>query len=172
MGPLVSLTAHERLARLRAVSREAGGERLLDGEIGLPAPYTGPGLVRFPDTTQRHRVQREELFGPEAALYAIDDLDHAIHAVNDADFGLVASVFTRDGASFEHSRGRIRTGLLNWNRSTVGASGKLPFGGRGRSGNDRPAGLFSTLYCTFVQSHLEFTGGFDPAALPPGMPRP
>ena len=42
----------------------------------------------------------------------------------------------------------------------------------GRSGNDRPAGVTSTLYCTFPQSHLESEAGFDPAALPPGMPRP
>jgi succinylglutamic semialdehyde dehydrogenase len=166
------LAAHEKLVRLRALTRDAGGERLLDGEIGWPAPYTGPGLVRFEGNAQTHAVQRDEFFGPEAALYAVDGLEAAIEAVNDADFGLVASVFTRDAAAFEHARGRIRTGLLNWNRGTVGASGRLPFGGRGRSGNDRPAGLFSTLYCTFVQSHLEFTGGFDPASLPPGMPRP
>ncbi len=172
MGPLVSCSAHEKLSRFRARAREAGGETLLGGEIELPAPYTAPGLVRFSNTAQTHPAQRDEWFGPAAALYAVDDLAQAIDAVNDADFGLVASVFTRDAAAFDHARGRVRTGLLNWNRGTIGASGRLPFGGRGRSGNDRPAGLFSTLYCTFVQSHLEHSGGFDPATLPPGMPRP
>ena len=63
-------------------------------------------------------------------------------------------------------------GCLNWNKATVGASGKLPFGGLGRSGNDRPAGVTSTLYCTVPQARLEGEAGFDPAALPPGMPEP
>ena len=54
----------------------------------------------------------------------------------------------------------------------MGASGKLPFGGTRRSGNDRPAGVTSTIYCTTPQSHLEGSGELDPDALPPGMPRP
>jgi succinylglutamic semialdehyde dehydrogenase len=66
----------------------------------------------------------------------------------------------------------VRVGCLNWNRGTIGASGKLPFGGLGRSGNDRPTGVSATLYCTIPQAHLESESGFDPATLPPGMPRP
>jgi succinylglutamic semialdehyde dehydrogenase len=116
--------------------------------------------------------QRDEMFGPEAALYPIRDLDEAIAAANDSDYGLAASVFTRERARFEHCVGRIRSGILNWNRGTIGASGKLPFGGEKRSGNDRPAGVTSTLYCTTPQAHLENEGGFDPDALPPGMPVP
>jgi succinylglutamic semialdehyde dehydrogenase len=172
MGPLVSPRAAESLASWRRATREAGGERLLDVDPGLPPPYVGPGLVRYPDTQQRHPAQREEIFGPEAALYAVDDLEHAIAAANDSDYGLVASVFTRERARFERCVGRVATGLLNWNRGTIGASSRLPFGGLRRSGNHRPAAIFSTLYCTFHQAHLESQGGFDPAGLPPGMPRP
>ncbi len=102
----------------------------------------------------------------------MDDLDAAIAAVNDSDYGLVASVMTRDRAAYEHCVGRVRTGLLNWNRGTIGASGKLPFGGLRASGNDRPAGVVSTVYWTVPQSHLESEGKFDPAGLPPGMPAP
>jgi succinylglutamic semialdehyde dehydrogenase len=172
MGPLVSLAAHARLLRYRALSAEAGGERLLAVDPGRPAPFAGAGLVRFDSLKQEHAYQREEIFGPEAALYPIDDLDEAIAAVNDSDFGLAASVITRSRARFEHCIPRVRTGVLNWNRGTIGASGRLPFGGLRRSGNDRPAGIFSTLYCTMPQARLEFDGGFDPASLPPGMPRP
>ena len=101
-----------------------------------------------------------------------DDLDQAITAVNDSDYGLVASVFTRERTRYERCIGRIRTGLLNWNKGTIGASGRLPFGGSGKSGNDRPAGITATVYCSVPQAHLESDAGFDPASLPPGMPKP
>jgi succinylglutamic semialdehyde dehydrogenase len=172
MGPLVSQAAFAKLVRYRALAKEAGAERLLEVDPALPAPFAGAGLVRFASTQQRHPYQRDEIFGPEAGLYPITDLDAAIAAVNDSDFGLAASVFTRDRARFEHSATRIRVGVLNWNRGTIGASGRLPFGGARRSGNDRPAGILATLYCTTPQARLEHAGGFDPATLPPGMPRP
>jgi succinylglutamic semialdehyde dehydrogenase len=172
MGPLVSETAHAKVLRYRALAGDAGGQRIDVPQPQLPAPYLGPGLVRFADARQDHAYHREEIFGPEAGLYPVDGLEQAIAAVNDSDFGLVASVMTANRAAFEHCVGRVRTGLLNWNRATVGASGKLPFGGRGRSGNDRPAGVTATLYCATPQALLEGSGRFDPSALPPGMPRP
>jgi succinylglutamic semialdehyde dehydrogenase len=172
MGPLVSRAAHDKVMRYRALAADAGGER-----VPLPAPehdgpWIGPGLVRFPDARQDHPYHRDEIFGPEAGLYPVGELDEAIAAVNDADYRLAAAVMTRDRARYEHCIGRVRTGILNWNRGTIGASGRLPFGGLGRSGNDRPAGILSTLYCTVPQAHLEHEGGLDPSTLPPGMPRP
>lgn len=172
MGPLASVAAAEKVLRYRALAGPAGGERLLAGDPGRPLPWLGAGLVRFADTAQTHAYQREEIFGPEAALYPIRDLDHAIAAVNDSDYGLVASLMTRSRTRYEHAIGRVQTGLLNWNKGTIGASGKLPFGGLERSGNDRPAGLHAAVYCTHHQAHLESEGGFDPTTLPPGMPSP
>ncbi len=172
MGPLASLDAHARFEKMRGLAAAAGGERVLLADTGRPPPYTGAGLVRFASTAQRHPYQREEIFGPEAALYPVDDIDEAIAAANDSDYGLAASVITRDRAKYERCIGRIRTGVLNWNRGTVGASARLPFGGSGKSGNDRPAGVTATLYCTAPQAHLESEAGFDASSLPPGMPRP
>jgi succinylglutamic semialdehyde dehydrogenase len=172
MGPLVSHAAHAKVMGYRALAKAAGGKRLIGAEPALPSPFVGAGLVRFADTRQAHAYQRDEIFGPEAALYPVDGLEHAIEAVNDSDFGLVASIFTSDRAQFVHCMGRVRTGLLNWNRGTIGASGRLPFGGARRSGNDRPAGILSALYCSVPQAYLEHAGEFDPAVLPPGMPPP
>ena len=172
MGPLVSCASHARLERARAMSLQAGGERVVIGNCELPPPFVAPGLARFSDTDQRHAYHRDEIFAPEAGLYPVVDLDHAIAAANDSDYALAASVMTRDRARYEYAIGRVQAGILNWNRGTIGASGKLPFGGGRRSGNDRPAGILSTVYCTVPQSHLEYAGAFDPASLPPGMPRP
>jgi len=172
MGPLVSCGAFEKALRYRALAAEAGGERIALPAPEAAAPWIGPGLVRFTSSRQDHPYHREEIFAPEAGLYPVTDLDEAIAAVNDADYGLAASVMTRDRARWETCTRRIRTGILNWNRGTIGASGRLPFGGRGRSGNDRPAGILASVYCTVPQARLEHAGGFDAAALPPGMPQP
>jgi succinylglutamic semialdehyde dehydrogenase len=172
MGPLISRAAFDKVMRYRVLAAEAGGERILRGEIDRIAPYVAPALVRFGSLAQTHPYQRDEIFGPEAALYPVSDLDEAIAAVNDSDFGLAASVITRERKSFDHCVGRVRTGVLNWNRGTVGASAKLPFGGGKKSGNHRPAAVTATLYCTEPQSMLLHEGGFDPKTLPPGMPEP
>jgi len=172
MGPLVSRAAFDKLMRYRALASEAGGERVFRGEIDRIAPYVAPALVRFGSLAQSHPYQRDEIFGPEAALYPVSDLDEAIAAVNDSDFGLAASVVTRERRHFEHCIGRVQTGVLNWNRGTVGASAKLPFGGGKKSGNYRPAAVTATLYCTEPQSMLLHEGGFDPKSLPPGVPEP
>jgi succinylglutamic semialdehyde dehydrogenase len=172
MGPLVSRAAFDKVMRYRALAAEAGGERIFRGEIGRIAPYVAPGLVRFDSPAQTHPYQRDEIFGPEAALYPVSDVDEAIAAVNDSDFGLAASVITRDRAVFDHCTGRIQTGVLNWNRGTVGASAKLPFGGGKKSGNHRPAAVLATLYCTEPQSIILNDAGFDPKSLPPGVPEP
>ncbi len=173
MGPLVSKRAFVKVHEYGTAEAIGEGERILRVDPGLPAPFVGPGLVRYPSSQQRSPYQREEIFGPEAAVHPIEGLEEGIAAVNDSEYGLVASVFTRDRARYEHAVGRIRTGLLNWNKGTIGASGKLPFGGLGKSGNDRPAGVSASVYCTTPQSHLESEAdAFDPEALPPGMPRP
>jgi len=171
MGPLVSQASFDRVEKLRATAREAGGERI-DLRVDLPAPFVGPALVRFDALRQSHSYQRDEMFAPEAALYPVAGLEQAIDAVNDSDYGLAAAVFTRDRGRYERFVGRVRTGILNWNKGTIGASGKLPFGGIGKSGNDRPAGVTASLYCTVPQAHLESDAGLDPALLPPGFPKP
>ena len=50
---------------------------------------------------------------------------------------------------FERAARGLHVGALSWNAPTVGASSRLPFGGVKNSGNHRPAGSFSTLYCAY-----------------------
>ena len=51
--------------------------------------------------------------------------------------------------------GRIRAGIVNWNRPTSGASSAAPFGGIGLSGNHRPAAYYAADYCAYPVASTE-----------------
>ncbi|MEK6578472.1 MAG: aldehyde dehydrogenase family protein, partial [Bdellovibrionota bacterium] len=74
---------------------------------------------------------------------------------NATQYGLVASIFTSKEVHFKKCLEDLETGLVNWNKSTVGASSRLPFGGLKKSGNHFPTALAATLYCTSPVATLE-----------------
>jgi succinylglutamic semialdehyde dehydrogenase len=174
MGPVISAEARDRHAQVLAWARDEGAECLLAGgpaEGPRPGHYVRPSLHRVAGSSRESRYQSEEHFVPDLFLLEVDDFDAAIAALNDTRYGLVGSVFTRDRARFERVWSESRLGLLNWNASTVGASSRLPFGGVGESGNDRAAGVTSTLYCTYPVASLEVETPGVPEP-PPGFPWP
>ena len=69
--------------------------------------------------------------------------------------------------TFETFFRACRSGCITWNTGTAGASGKLPFGGVGHSGNHRPAGAFSVDYCAYpIATMIEASHA---VAVPEGM---
>jgi succinylglutamic semialdehyde dehydrogenase len=176
MGPLISAQARERFLSTVRQAKEQGAEALLQPEICTASRsgyYLRPSVHLIRTRMADSRYQRDELFGPDVALYAFDDDEEALALANDSPFGLVASVFCQGRERFEWLATRLKAGVINWNAPTVGASGKLPFGGIGLSGNHRPAGAFSSRYCAWPVA-LHEGGPFDPSApdaIAPGMPR-
>ncbi len=176
MGPLVSEPARQAfLAALREGEAEGAevvqaGGAFDDGGSGKRGFYVRPSVHLVRRRLPASRYQREELFGPDVALYPVESDEEAVVVANDSRFGLCASVFTADRARFEWFAGKLEAGVINWNSPTVGASGKLPFGGVKDSGNHRPAGIFSSLYCAWPAA-LSFTPAkLDEKTAPPGLP--
>jgi succinylglutamic semialdehyde dehydrogenase len=169
MGPLASETA---LARFETgISLSHAETVLASGRLaprGLRGCYASPSVhrVRKP---QGGAYEREELFGPDLAVYDAADEDAAIALANATGYGLAASVHTRSREAFERCLRRIECGVVNWNAPTVGASGRLPFGGLKRSGNHRPAGLFSTSYCAAPVAVMSGEAALDRGRLAPGI---
>jgi succinylglutamic semialdehyde dehydrogenase len=95
-----------------------------------------------------------ELFAPDLALLVVDGLDEAVAVANDTPFGLSAAVFTSSREAFERCADGLRVGVLHWNRSSAGASGRLPFGGIKASGNHRPAGVMMSASCVYPMGVL------------------
>ena len=111
-----------------------------------------PGIV---DVTEVSEREDEELFGPLLSIIRVADFDAAIAEANNTAYGLSAGILTDNEDLYRKFIHRIRAGIVNWNRQTTGASGKLPFGGCGRSGNNRPSAYFAADYCSFPVASLE-----------------
>jgi succinylglutamic semialdehyde dehydrogenase len=177
LGPLASRAGFERFHALERAADAEGSARVDRAQEprvvfqgrALRGYYVSPRVRRVMVPDARSAFQREELFGPSLAVYVADDVDHALALANDTPYGLSAGVWTASEAAFERLARGLRVGCLTWNAPTVGASSRLPFGGVGRSGNHRPAGIFSSLYCAYPLAITRGDGSLDRGALPPGI---
>lgn len=168
MGPLVSREARDAVLAYQSACRDRGEEILLEARA-LPRPgwFLSPGVLRagrFAHATDR------EVFGPVVRISVADGLDDAIAQANATEFGLAASIFTRSEPCIAAAMEGLRAGCINVNCGTAGASGRLPFGGLGRSGNLRPAGAAMIDACAIPVASMLESG--DSAPIPPGMTVP
>jgi succinylglutamic semialdehyde dehydrogenase len=171
MGPLVSESARTRYLASLARAEQQGVVALHPAapvEIVPRGAYVRPSVHEV-QAAGRLDYELEELFGPDLALEAVDDLDQAIARANGSPYGLSVSVFSASEGRFEYAFPRLAFGCVNWNAPTCGASSRLPFGGTRRSGNHRPAALFSTLYASYPVAHLRGTAELDTTKLSPGL---
>jgi succinylglutamic semialdehyde dehydrogenase len=166
-GPVINQRAGEMILQGYEALLAKGGRPLatMSSQRDNPALLT-PALV---DVSEVSGLEDEEIFGPLLTLQVADNLDAAIQIANDTKYGLSAGLFSDDPERYRHFIHRIRAGIVNWNRQTTGASGKLPFGGCGQSGNSRPAGYFSADYCSFPVASLESSTLTMPQKLEPGI---
>ena len=124
-----------------------------------------PGLIDSTGVT----LEDEELFGPLLHVLRVDSFDQAIDLANDTKYGLSAGLLSDQQSDYQEFVHRIRAGVVNWNRQTTGASGKLPFGGCGLSGNHRPSAYFAADYCSYPVASMESKSLTLPEKLIPGV---
>ncbi|MGE5171150.1 MAG: aldehyde dehydrogenase family protein [Rudaea sp.] len=146
-GPLIRAS---QLARVRGFlddAKKKGIATVAAGTIADDAPeggfYVAPTLLR--DVPADDRLACDEVFGPVLAAMPFDDEAHALRLANATDYGLVAGVWTRDGARQLRMARAIRTGQVFVNNYGAGGGVELPFGGMKHSGYGREKG-FEALY--------------------------
>jgi len=166
MGPIVSKSAMENFFKYSDRAKLDDCENImrpkqLSGEVPFsksPLPngyYVTPSINYIKKWNSESSYQSSEIFGPDVFFCPIDSIEEGVSAINSSKYGLSFSLYTKEEKDFDTVADQIEAGLLYWNRPTVGASGKLPFGGWKRSGNHRPAGLFSIYGTIQVQARFK-----------------
>ena len=145
LGPLIS--KHQKEIVLNFLELGKGLKIVAKGNISQNAPETGfyiqPTL--FEDVPYDHKLAQEEIFGPVQVLIPFDTEEEAIHIANSTSFGLVASIWTNNGARQMRMAKELKCGQVFINNYGAGGGVELPFGGVGRSGHGREKG-FEALY--------------------------
>ncbi|WP_221585472.1 aldehyde dehydrogenase [Microbacterium sp. G2-8] len=155
MGPLINEKQHRRVLDYIGVGRDAGADLVTGGAVPTGAGLEDGFFVQptlFDKVDPDMRIAREEIFGPVLSVIPVDDEEEAVRVANGTDYGLVASVWTRDvGTAVRMSR-RLEAGQVGIN-SPLGA-GVIggPFGGYKNSGFGRTMGADSVLDWTQVKT--------------------
>jgi aldehyde dehydrogenase (NAD+) len=148
MGPLISEEQRETVERYVTIGRQEGARVVVGGTrlspSGLEGGYWFAPTI-FEDVRPGMRIEQEEIFGPVVGVVEAATLDDAIAVVNNVQYGLSASIFTRDVNKAMRAIEGIDTGIVYVNHGTIGAEVHLPFGGTRATGNGHREGGVQVL---------------------------
>ncbi len=160
LGALINAKQKERVAGFVAAAEEAGVPVLARGQVAPDAPESGyyHAPVLFGSVDPTAAVAQEEVFGPVLTLFPFDGEEEAIRLANGTDFGLVAGVWTANGARQHRVAKAVRAGQVFVNGYGAGGGIELPFGGFKKSGHGREKG-FEALYDMSATKTVVFNHG-------------
>jgi aldehyde dehydrogenase (NAD+) len=154
LGPLIRRSQQQRVWDFLSQAQADHIEVAAQGEIVEHAPeggfYQAPMLLR--DVPPTHPIAQQEIFGPVLAAMPFDGEEEAIATANGTPYGLVAGVWTSDGARQLRLARRLNCGQVFVNNYGAGGGVELPFGGVRSSGYGREKGFEALLGFTRLKT--------------------
>jgi alpha-ketoglutaric semialdehyde dehydrogenase len=154
VGPAVDQRQLDKDLRYLEVGRADGAAIKLEGGVikrDTPGYYISPTL--FVETTNQMRINREEIFGPIAAVIRVKDYEEALAVANDTEYGLSAGICTTSRKYARHFQANAQAGLVMVNLPTAGLDYHVPFGGtKASSYGPREQGRYAEDFYTIVKT--------------------
>ena len=138
MGPCINeqqlqtVMNYVEIGKNEGAKLAAGGHRLEGGDYAH-GWFHEPTV--FVDCDPKMRIAQEEIFGPVVTVIPFDTFDEALEIANDVNYGLSASIYTRNVNNAFRAQRDLETGIVYVNAPTIGAETHLPFGGIKNTGN-------------------------------------
>lgn len=138
-GPQVDRVQMERVLGYIEAGKRQGATLLHGGtRIGDTGFFVAPTV--FSGVTDDMKIAREEIFGPVMQILEYSDDEEAVARANNTEYGLAASVFSRNFSKARHMASQIRAGTV-WINTYDTFDAAIPFGGFKASGLGRDCGL-------------------------------
>jgi len=150
IGPLSSKGGLETISGIVEDAKNKGAEILLGGsEISGKGYFYQPTILT--NVKANMRIVKEETFGPVAPITIVENESEAIRLANDTEFGLGASIWTKDLAKAEKLSRRIESGIVSVNNVVI-SDPRIPFGGIKHSGFGRELSRYGILEFVNIKS--------------------
>ena len=136
-----------------------GGERLGEGDLEH-GHFMSPAVIA--NVKNDMRIAQEEVFGPVVGVVKSGDFDEAIALANDIEYGLSASIITRDINKAMRYTDQIEAGVVKINQISTGLALQAPFGGvkHSSTNNFKEQGATAVDFYTRVKSvYLDYSAG-------------
>jgi aldehyde dehydrogenase (NAD+) len=170
MGPSVSEAQRETVMKYVEIGREEGATIACGGHALTKGAYA-KGFFHeptvFADVAPSMRIAQEEIFGPVVAVIPCRSFEEAVAIGNGVDYGLSASIYTRDVNRAFAAMRDMDTGIFYVNAPTIGAEVHLPFGGTKNTGNGhREAGTAALdVFSEWKSIYVDFSGKLQRAQI-------